>query len=230
MVKICVPITEANVKDAVEAMKKAKELGADLVEVRMDYLGGTPDEAAIGELMEAVDIPKIATLRPKSQGGFYEGSESNRINALQTAMSFGAAYIDLEVSTDVGWRYEIGKACKSNGSKLIVSFHDFKGTPKRDDLIDMIKNEFAAGAQIAKIATTPQSFDDVMTVMSVISLFKTQGRDVIGVAMGKLGAASRLLAGPAGSYLTYASLSDGKESAEGQIPIEDMKKILKLIK
>ena len=118
MVKICVPITEANVKDAVEAMKKAKELGADLVEVRMDYLGGTPDEAAIGELMESVDIPKIATLRPKSQGGFYDGSESNRINALQTAMSFGAAYIDLEVSTDVGWRYEIGKACKTNGSKL----------------------------------------------------------------------------------------------------------------
>jgi len=228
MVKICVPIIEANVADAVAAMKKAKELGADIVELRLDYLGELND-AKIGDLISAVDLPKIATLRPEKEGGFYKGEESDRISLLMTAMSFGAEYIDLEVSTDVGWRYEVGKACKNQGSKLIVSFHDFNVTPNRDALIDTVKNEYAAGADIAKIATTPKNFDDVMAVLSVVNKYKTEGREIIGVSMGKLGKVTRILAGSAGSFLTYASLEPGKESAEGQISIADTKRIIEIL-
>jgi len=228
MVKICVPIVEANKADAIAAMKKAKEMGADLVELRLDYIGALTD-ADIGDLISSADIPKIATLRPEREGGFYKGDENARVRLLQTALSFGAEYVDLEVSTDIGWRYEIGKSCKSQGAKLIVSFHDFRGTPNKDVLSDTVKNEYAAGADIAKIATTPKDFDDVMKVLSVVNRFKTDGKDIIGIAMGKLGKVSRLLAGPAGSYLTYASLETGKESAEGQVSIADMKKVMEVL-
>ncbi|MBN2517658.1 MAG: type I 3-dehydroquinate dehydratase [Candidatus Altiarchaeota archaeon] len=228
MVKICVPIIEANIDDAVASLKRAKELGADIVEIRMDYLGAL-DETKIGELFDGVDIPKIATLRPTREGGFFKGDESTRVGHLLTAMSFGADYIDLEISTDIGWRYEVSKACKSNRTKMIVSFHDFKSTPPRDKLDDVVKNEFAAGADIAKLATTPQSFSDVMQLLTVVNEFSSKEKSVIGVAMGKLGRVSRILAGTAGSFLTYAALERGKESAEGQLTISEMKTIVEML-
>jgi len=228
MIKICVPIVDANVGDVITSLKKAKELGADLAEIRMDYLGGLND-TMVGEIFDSVDIPKIATLRPESEGGFFKGEESARVGHLMTAMSFGAEYVDLEVSTDVGWRYEVSKACKSNGTKMIVSFHDFKATPTREKLEDTVKNEFAAGADIAKLATTPLSFSDVMQVLIVVNDFSNRGKPIIGVGMGKLGKVSRILAGPAGSFLTYASLEKGKESAEGQLMISDMRKVVGML-
>lgn len=228
MTRICVSITEANVKEAIEAVKKAKELGADLVELRLDYLGKLND-GIIGDLIDTVEIPKIATLRKADEGGFYKGEESSRINYLLTALSFGAQYIDLEMSTDVGWRYEVSKACKGDSSKLIVSYHNFNTTPSRDELIDICRNEYAAGADIAKIATMPQGFEDITRILSVVEHFKGQNKDVIGIAMGKFGKISRVLTGQLGSFLTYASLEKGKESAEGQLTIAEMKQVLKIL-
>lgn len=228
MALVCVPITEANVQDALKAMKKAKERGADLVELRLDYIGEL-DDAKIGDLVDGVDIPKIVTIRPEKDGGFWRGDEKDRINMLQTCLSFGAQYVDIEESTDIGWRYEISKACKDNGAQMIVSHHDFDKTPSKQEMIDICKNEFAAGARIAKIATTPKSIGDVCGVLSVIELFKAEGKPIIAVAMGKLGMMTRIAGPQIGAYLTYAALEKGKESAEGQIALEDMKTILGIL-
>jgi 3-dehydroquinate dehydratase type I len=225
---ICVPITEANVDDALEAIKKAKEQGADLVELRLDYLGEV-DDAKIGDLVDGTEIPKIVTLRPEKDGGYWKGEEKDRINHLMTALSFGAEYVDIEDSTDIGWRYEISKACKSNGAKMIVSHHDFKGTPKKEELIDICKNEYAAGAMIGKIATTPKSVDDVCTILSVLDYFKSQNKDIIAISMGRIGQVTRVFGPSFGAYLTYASLDEGSKSAEGQLTLGEMKSILEVI-
>ena len=229
MALICVPITEANVPDALEAIKKAKEGGADLVELRLDYIGDL-DDAKIGDLVDSVDIPKIVTIRPESDGGFWKGEETDRINHLQTCLSFGAQYVDIEDSTDIGWRYEISKACKDNGAKMIISHHDFKKTPTKQDMIDICKNEFAAGATIAKIAVMPHNIEDVANVLAVIEQFKVSAKPVIGIAMGKLGVITRIAGPQIGAYLTYASLEAGKESASGQLSLAQMKDILEILK
>jgi len=223
-----VPITEANVEDALKAMEMAKEKGADLVELRLDYIGQL-DDAKIGDLVDGVEIPKIATIRPEGEGGFWKGEERYRINHLQTCLSFGAEYVDVEESTDIGWRYEISKTCKENGAKMIISHHDFERTPNKQEMIDICKNEYAAGAAIAKIAVTPRSIEDVASVLGVVEEFKSKDRDVIGIAMGKLGVMTRVFGPLIGSYLTYASLERGKESAEGQLTLEEMRTILNIL-
>jgi len=146
MTLICVPIVEANVEDAKKAILKAKELGADLVELRLDYLGKL-DDGKIGDVVDYLDIPKIATIRSKAENGFWNGEEKDRINHLITCLSFGAQYIDIEGSTDIGWRYELAKACKNNKAQMIISHHDFKKTPGKQEMIDICKNEFAGGAE-----------------------------------------------------------------------------------
>ncbi len=224
MTLICVPIVEANVEDAKKAILKAKELGADLVELRLDYLGKL-DDGKIGDVVDYLDIPKIATIRSKAENGFWNGEEKDRINHLITCLSFGAQYIDIEGSTDIGWRYELAKACKNNKAQMIISHHDFKKTPGKQEMIDICKNEFAGGAAIAKISVTPQKIEDVMNVMAVVEHLKAANKQIIGVSMGKIGRITRILGPQVGSYLTYASLERGKESADGQLTIAETKTI-----
>jgi len=228
MTLICVSIIEANVEDALKAIKRSKELGADLVELRLDYIGEL-DDGKIGDLIDSVDIPKIVTLRSAKDGGFWNGQEKDRINHLQTCLSFGAQYVDVEESMDIGWRYEISKACKSNGAQMIISHHDFKKTPTKQEMIDICKNEYAAGASIAKISVMPKTIEDVANLLSVIEHFKVNGKQMIGVSMGKLGVMSRIFGPQVGSYLAYAALERGKESAEGQLTIEEMKTIVEIL-
>jgi len=228
MTLICVPIVEANVEDAKKAILKAKELGADLVELRLDYLGKL-DDGKIGDVVDYLDIPKIATIRSKAENGFWNGEEKDRINHLITCLSFGAQYIDIEGSTDIGWRYELAKACKNNKAQMIISHHDFKKTPGKQEMIDICKNEFAGGAAIAKISVTPQKIEDVMNVMAVVEHLKAANKQIIGVSMGKIGRITRILGPQVGSYLTYASLERGKESADGQLTIAETKTIWEIL-
>jgi 3-dehydroquinate dehydratase-1 len=228
MTLVCVPITEANVEDALASIKKAKESGADLVELRLDYIGEL-DDAKIGDLIDSIEIPKIVTLRTEKDGGYWKGEENDRINLILTCLSFGAEYVDISDSTDIGWRYEISKACKDNDAKMIISHHNFEKTPPKQEMMDIIKNEFAAGANIAKIATMPKTIEDVANVLSVIEEYKLKGKDVIGVAMGNLGKMSRIMGPQVGSFVTYASLEKGKESAAGQLTVKDTKTILKIL-
>jgi 3-dehydroquinate dehydratase I len=229
MTLICVTITEANVDESLESMKRAKEGGADLVELRLDYIGEL-DDAKIGDLVDGIELPKIVTIRPEGQGGYWKGEEKDRINHLMTCLSFGAQYVDVEDSMDIGWRYEMRKACKNSGAEMIISHHDFKKTPSKQEMIDICKNEFAAGASIAKIAVTPNSIEEVSSVLGVMETFKVQGKKVIGISMGKLGVITRIAGPQVGAYLTYACLEKGKESAEGQLTLEQMKGIFDILK
>jgi len=54
---------------------------------------------------------------------------------------------------------------------------------------------------------------------------KRKGIKLIAFCMGRLGRDSRILSMPLGSFITFASLEEGKESADGQIPIVELKKI-----
>jgi 3-dehydroquinate dehydratase type I len=49
---------------------------------------------------------------------------------------------------------------------------------------------------------------------------------IIAFCMGPMGRISRVFSHLMGAYVTFASLETGQESAAGQIPIQEMKKII----
>ena len=81
------------------------------------------------------------------------------------------------------------------------------------------------GADIAKLAVTPQAADDVLVLLqATLSASQRVQIPVITMSMGGIGAVTRLCGWLYGSVMTFAV---GKgSSAPGQIPIEDLRAAL----
>lgn len=211
---ICVPIMEKNPQFALKSAEKAIDLGADIVELRIDTIEG-PDPDEIQQLIKDIDYPTIATNRMKSEGGFFRGSEEERISILIKAAKY-ADIVDIELQTEDELQEEVIKSSKST----IISYHDFKKTPPFEELLEVVKAEKEIG-NIAKFAVMPVEHKDTLTVLNVLS----EVPNTIGIAMGELGKYTRVVAPIFGSPITFASI--GKKSAPGQIDINTTMDILR---
>jgi 3-dehydroquinate dehydratase I len=208
--KICASIVNGNAK----AINKV-ESAVDLWEVRIDLIGKGWREVA-GRLKK----PWIACNRRKEEGGKWKGSERLRIKDLLSALELGAAIIDIELGTP--GVEEIIEEIKKH-AECLVSYHNLEETPPLDRMKQTIINQMAAGADICKVVTTARSFEDNLAVLQLIKDF--QNVQVVAFAMGAAGQISRVLCPLAGGCFTYASVAEGKESAEGQITVEELRNI-----
>jgi 3-dehydroquinate dehydratase type I len=190
-----------------------------LFEVRIDLIG---DDWR--ELVKQLEKPWIACNRSADEGGSWRGSESKRREELLSAIEMGASIIDVELVT--GNLKEIVQLIKKK-AKCLLSFHDLKGTPPLDRMREIVQREMEAGADICKIVTTAQRFEDNLAVLQLISDFPRER--VVSFAMGPLGFASRILCPLFGGDFTYASIEAGKESASGQITAGDLRKIYGMV-
>jgi len=210
---ICVPILERKFESVLESAKKAVDLGADIIEFRIDALED-PDTDEIQNIIAEIDRPLIATNRVKSEGGFFNGSEEERISILIKAAKY-ADIVDIELQTGTELQEKVIKASKST----IVSYHDFKKTPSFRELLDVVVKEKEIG-DIAKFAVMPNNTEDTLTVLKVLSKVS----NTIGIAMGDIGKYTRVVSPIFGSPIIFASI--GNESAPGQLDIQTTKYIL----
>lgn len=211
---ICAPIIEKKSEFIPQSAEKAIDLGADILELRIDALED-PDPDDVQQLIKDIDYPTIATNRIQSEGGSFNGSEEERTSILIKAAKY-ADIIDIELQTDEKMRDEVIKASKST----IISYHDFQKTPPFEELLDIVKKEKEIG-NIAKFAVMPNDYKDTLTVLNVLS----EVQNTIGIAMGDLGKYTRIVAPIFGSPITFASID--RESAPGQLDINTTKDILR---
>ena len=210
---ICVPIFEKNYESVLQSAKNSIEAGADLLELRIDVMNNpNPDE--VSSIIKDINFPLIATNRKMEEGGFFKGSESERIDILLEAAKY-ANIVDIELETEDEYLEKI-----INGSKsTIISYHDFNITPSIDFLLEIVRREKQLG-DIAKFSVMPQNISDTLVVLNVLS----QVQDTIGIAMGDIGMYTRIIAPLFGSPITFASLNN--KSAPGQLDIDTTKKFL----
>ena len=209
---ICIPIIANNLADAHHDMAEASKV-ADIIELRIDYIKGVD----LKRLLEKRTKPVIVTNRPVREGGKFNGSEEERIALLKLAIRLQADYVDIEhdsiqhISRGTVLRVPAGK------TKLIVSYHNFRETPS--DLTDIYKRLSQSGADIVKIVTHANNITDNVKIYRLI---QQSQMSIISFCMGELGIISRILYKRFGSYLTFASLRTGNESAPGQISIHEL--------
>ena len=212
--KICASITVNNP----EAVKQVEPL-VDLFEVRIDLIGD-----GWQELTRQLTIPWIACSRCADEGGHWQGNEARRIESLLQAIELGADIVDVELGTR-----NLDKIVQlvKKRADCLLSFHDLGKTPPLYEMRDIVKRQREAGADICKVVTTAQAFEDNLTVLNLIT--ELPGVRLISFAMGQVGQISRVLSPLVGADFTYASIEKGKESALGQITITEMTKIYEMI-
>ena len=219
--RICVSIMGESVKKMEEKARLALALGADIIEFRLDSLRNLNSDA-VKKLVSEFSNRCILTLRPRWEGGFYDGDEEERLRIIFEVSEVKPAYIDIELKTKDVKRYV--KKLK-NFSKLIVSLHDCDGKLSESDLRKAALKAMELG-DYAKIITTA---GNILDNVKVLSLYNDLPRErLIAFAMGELGIISRILSPIAGAPIVYTCLP-GEQAAPGQLSIVEMKKLLKLV-
>lgn len=212
--RICATITASDMA----AIERAEPL-VDLFEVRLDLIGQGWREVA-GRLKK----PWLACNRRVEEGGKWRGGEAERIEELLSAVDLGAGIIDIELAAP-DLKKVVGQV--RGRAECLVSHHDLKSTPPLERLREIVKKELAAGADICKIVTTASNMVDNVTVLRLIRDFPKA--KIVSFAMGEAGQLSRVLAPLAGGYFTYASLGPGRESAAGQLTVEELRTIYGMV-
>lgn len=207
------------VNNAPEAITNEVGLLADLFEVRIDLIG-----EGWQQLAKRLNKPWIACNRTAAEGGQWRGSEARRIEPLLQATVLGADAIDIELNT--GNLENIVKIIKKT-TKLLLSCHDLEKTPSLDEMKGIVRKQLKAGADICKVVTTAREIGDNLTVLQLIKEFPDV--KIIAFAMGPLGLMSRILCPLVGGEFTYASIEKGKESAQGQMTLIEMRRIYEMI-
>jgi 3-dehydroquinate dehydratase-1 len=134
--------------------------------------------------------------------------------------------VDIEVESDAQFRNAILEKARSLGCQVIVSYHNFKKTPKKSNLEHIISQCFESGADVAKIACMVHSEKDNALLLGLLN----EERPLVVVGLGEKGKICRIAAPFLGSPFTYASLSKGKETAEGQLDWETLQQIIQALK
>jgi 3-dehydroquinate dehydratase / shikimate dehydrogenase len=212
---ICVPITARSIEGTISELSSAsKNADIDIIELRLDYISEMEDaEICLAKTLKSKTKPIIVTNRPKREGGNYAGSEKDRLRLLQKAIELGADYVDVELDS-------VRHITRRDSSKLIVSYHNFKETPRSINKI--YEDVSKCKPDIAKVVTYA---NDITDNVRIFELLKIVNVPTISFCMGEYGHISRILTRKFGGLLTFASLKKGKESAPGQLTVDELSNI-----
>ena len=223
---ICIPITARTHEAALMQMERSSPL-ADVLELRIDQIRNTDLEKLMGGKRGRI----LVTNRRRDERGGFSGTERERVQLLKEAVELGADYVDIEVRTEEALIEELStKIGNHHGrTKLIISHHDFSGTPSERVLRRKLDECKGTGADMVKIVTYANTVEDNLRVLGLIPHARRKGGEIIAFCMGELGRISRIMAPLLGSYFSYAALERGAESATGQLTIEETKGVFKIL-
>jgi len=213
--KTCVVITEKNPKKLTTELKNALKK-SDFAEIRFDFL--KPNDVPVAlELIKKQLIKCVCTLRPKNEGGKFTGSENERRSIIKLIAEYNPFLVDIEFNTlqkDKKFLNDI----KNSKTKILVSWHDFKKTPKMVDLNKKFRN-MKKFSNYVKIVTTAKTVNDAVRTLS---LYNNDSKvKLVAFSMGEDARFTRILSLHMGSPFTYVSL--GKPIAPGQFSLDEIR-------
>lgn len=233
MPKICVPITGGTKEEIIEEAKRINTVEIDLIEWRVDFFEDILEMdrvlTVLRELQDILDKPLIFTIRRKQEGGEKEIAIEDYLRINSNVIEERLAdVVDIELFIGDSYVEELVEIAQINRVCTIISNHDFEKTPHKEVLVERLYKMNDLGGDIAKIAVMPNSVTDVITLLDVTN--EMSGKlaiPIVTMSMSLVGLISRLIGQSVGSAITFGSV--GKISAPGQIPSEELRKILEII-
>lgn len=217
-----VPRVVLSVPGEVALLRRAAWEGADLIEARVDQFRRLDVFAVAREVRAIVrhGLPVIGTVRSRHEGGQAGLADARRLT-LFAAFAPLVDALDVELGSTAILADVIALA-RRHRKTLLVSSHDFTGTPPDSALEDVLERARSLRADLVKIATFARRPRDVERLLRFT--FRHKARHLVTIAMGTQGTISRLVFPLAGSLLTYTHVSPSL----GQIPLRAFVKGLRL--
>src|SRR4029079_6543101 len=145
--------------------------------------------------------------RPSEQGGYRELTREERLRFWSSAPHGETVWGDIEG--------DLVHDLAADWSRVIVSHHDFSGVTKN---LEQIYERLAhTPAAVIKIAMRAHDILDCLLLFKLLDRARSEGREIIAIAMGNAGIATRVLGPSRGSFLTYGALDDVRATAPVQI-------------
>lgn len=205
--KIAISLALADTEACLEALAPLA-FRISLAEIRLDAM----DNFDVPRLIAESPCPLIMTCRPPREGGYFAGTEAERLAILAQAIDLGCAYVDIEWDSLAAFA---GR--KSSPTRIIASrhWHDHMPADLRP-FYEALREE----AEVVKLVGLARHITDTLPVFD---LLWQAGSPVIGLAMGTAGQLTRLLA-PCfpQCLLTYVAPSAANVTASGQLSIADV--------
>ncbi|HCX29845.1 MAG TPA: shikimate dehydrogenase [Blastocatellia bacterium] len=226
--QICVPVCTPTIAAVGRASEQAAAWG-DFIEIRLDCLD--PAELASGLQNTEASLPgsgrlTILTFRPIEQGGQRKLEAKARLlfwlfnrppaDLFDIEFDIAAAPSLLDYSVGLDW------------NQVICSYHNFLGLPA--NLGEIYERLKASPARILKIAVQVDDAVDCIPVFELLERAQKDGREMIAIAMGAAGLATRILGPSRGAFLTYGALGDESATAPGQISARQLKEVYRIEK
>lgn len=208
---ICIPIKKKSPDSLEKNLKTAQKL-ADIIEIWFDEL----------ENLHEKDLKKI--FNQKKRPFIYK---STKLSNLEKILRYRLEYIDLDLSTPIKIIQKVKNI--SPKTKIILSFHDYKKTPPKNELWKKIDKMLEKKAEIVKIACYANKYTDSLTMMEVLSELYNKDQKAICLCMGEEGKITRTAGHLLGNYLMYAPIKISEKTAKGQITAAKLGGIQNLI-
>src|SRR3984893_7827107 len=230
---VCVAICEGSVNALENAGHRASGEGG-LVELRLDCLDEDEFKSGVEQLkklLHNLPVPTIVTYRPDEQGGSSNANFESRFafwNRQGLSLGSHLSDIELDIAQKFSLAGESGSGAQVDWRRVICSHHDFLGVPANlDQIYEALR---ATPARILKIAVKANDATDCLPIFQILERALKDGREMIAIAMGTAGLATRILGPSRGAFLTYAALEDELGTAPGQISACELKQVYRIEK
>ena len=210
---ICVSIGNVGVSECISVIKANQ-----LSEVRLDLINATDDD-----IKKIFSSGKNIIATCKTNGKL---TESDSISLLIKALEVGAAYVDLDIDSSDDLKKKVMDLAKKKGKKIIISYHNCKSTPSREDLLKIVNRCKSYHPDVIKIVGVSHSNNDNARLLSLLD----SDIPMIVVGMGEKGRITRFVAPLLGAFCTFVGISELNQTAFGQPTKEEVEIFLRSFK
>lgn len=235
----CIPLISTNRDELLADVEGGVANGGDILEWRRDHfmpgevLTAVEEQVLLSEIKTRMpNQGLIYTYRSHQEGGVCETTDEIRAAAVIAAIKSNQVdYVDVELNSEAAFLEQLKGALKTSDTQWLVSHHNFENTPGVAEICAVFEAMEEAGGDVLKLAVMPQSSEDVRHLIQATLIHNEKSQKaMIAIAMGSLGAMTRIAPDLCGGSLTFAA-GAGK-TAPGQLSLEeiiDLRKRMALI-
>lgn len=232
--KIAVSITASNLIEVVSNIVSANKL-ADLIEIRLDYLQDKDLHQDSEEILKATTKVRQKPLIFTYRSGKKEVVPNRSIQGISRLLGsrtqeLSIDYFDFDLSannTTAFHLYSTYQRLFGKSAKIILSHHNFENC-EMEELFSIYNRLATLTPEVIKVVAKANKLSDQLAIFSLLETAKKENLSLIALAMGESGQISRILAPSHGSFLTFASMEKGLESAPGQFTLEQMQSLYRV--